>query len=182
MNEEQFTLKNDRDAAWAMGKIQQAEKDKAEWKAFYKEQADKACAEFDQTIERMKYYLQQYFNEQPETRLKRTKTQTKMVFPCGELVYKPASASYKQDDEALLAFVKGDPVLCRDYIKVTEKADWAGLKKISEDMDIMDTDPVTGEQYTRTVRVLKDTGEILPVEVTKTDVFTVSVKGDTENE
>ncbi len=165
---ERFEITNDAAAMWAARKISEAERDKAALKAHYDTQYKKACAELDGKIDYMRGLLRGYYESLPDAVKRVTKTQSKYTLPGLEMVYKPKSASYTPDKDALLAFCKADDALAQ-YIKVTESADWAGIKKISEDMEGED-----GVVY----RVLKETGEVLPVSVVVEDVFSVKVSGE----
>lgn len=171
---EPFVITNDAAAMWAARKISEAERDKAALKMHYDAQYKKACTELDGTISYMQDLLRDYFDHLPDVVKRTTKTQSKYSLPGLDMVYKPRNKSYIPDKDALLGFVKANDDLAQ-YIKVTESADWAGLKKISEDVEGDD-----GTVY----RVLKETGEVLPVSVTVEDSFTVKVatEGTEENE
>lgn len=169
---ESFVIDTDIKARWAVRKISEAKQEKADLKAWYDAQYQKACEECDNTIARMEIMLQSYFNSIPDNVKKVTKSQIKYSMAGADLILKPKTPKYTPDKEKMLAFVKADPML-KDYIKVTETADCAGLKKVSEDVE------VSKDVF---IRVMKDTGEILPVEVIVEDEFKVSLKEEEADE
>jgi len=159
-NEEQITfiVDDDQKAEWCLSKIREAEAEKKRWKEFYEERLEKVNAAEDAKIERMRFYLEQYFRTVPH---KETKTQASYQLPSGKLVLKKQGPEFERDDDLILAWLKANDE--QKYVKTKESVDWMELKK---------TLTVFGEQ------VAGETGEIIPgITVTeRPDVFKVEVK------
>ena len=159
-NEEQITfiVDDDQKAEWCLSKIREAEAEKKRWKEFYEERLEKVNAAEDAKIERMRFYLEQYFRTGPH---KETKTQASYQLPSGKLVLKKQGPEFERDDDLILAWLKANDE--QKYVKTKESVDWMELKK---------TLTVFGEQ------VAGETGEIIPgITVTeRPDVFKVEVK------
>ena len=157
--EYRFEVDDDRKAEWCLEKIREAENEKEKWRAYYADRLEKICREQDATIERMRGYLQAYFDTVPH---KATKTQESYQLPSGKLVWKQQAPEYEKDEALILAWLKANGE--EQYVKVKEAVDWAELKKRLE---------ICGEQAAFT-----ETGEIVPgiIVAEREPVFKVEVK------
>ena len=90
------------------------------------------------------FLLQELSNYMELAPAKETKTQKTLILPSGKMIKKFAKVDYCKDDKALLEYVKE---AAPELVKVTEKPDWAELKK---DLEIQ------GD-----VVIRKSTGEIV---------------------
>ena len=125
-----FVVDDDQKAEWCMEKIREAEAEKERWKTFYADRLDKICKAEDAKIERMKFFLEQYFRTVPH---KQTKTQESYALPSGKLTVKQKGPQYDVDDSVLVPWLKENGY--DEYVKTKETANWAELKKIVEVCD-----------------------------------------------
>lgn len=139
--EESWTIENDQQAEWAIGKIKAAQADLDKWQRYYTAMIDGVKARTEQTVSYMTEKLSEYFQTVPH---RETKTQEKYSLPSGDLVLrKPKTVWVHDDDEALLKWVKENGF--SDCVKVTEKVNWAEVKKrLSEDSNGVLCDSETG--------------------------------------
>lgn len=124
--QEGFKVWDDAGAKWCVDKIREAEAECDRMISWYAAQIERAKARCAATVERMTGYLRDYAEEVP---MKETKTQRSYPVPGGKLVLKKATTKLEHDDETLLRALKETGRT--EFIKtvVTEKVDWAGLKK-----------------------------------------------------
>ena len=160
ITEEEIPVLDDMDAEYLMGRIRQANEQYEKLEAWYAYNLEKAKEVRNRTVEWAEAGLRKYFETVPK---RETKTQQSYELPSGKLVLKHQEPKYKQDNEALVPWLKQNGMA--DYIKVEETAKWADLKKtltISPD----GTGMITSD------------GEIVPgVTVTpQDDKFTVTLK------
>ena len=131
-----FRVTDDAKAKWCVDRMREAEEEYARMAEWYEGMIKKAQAKRDATVERMTAYLREYADMVP---MKETKTQYSYPIPGGKIVRKKAHVVMNHDDKVILEALKRDG---RDeYIKtvVTEKLDWAGLKKeINETGEMVD--------------------------------------------
>ena len=156
-----FHVTDDKAAEWCMKKIQEAEADRAMWKAHYEAQMKKVNESADSTVAYFTARLEEYFASVPH---KATKTQESYSLPGGKLILKRQQPEYTVDNAALVPWLEES--FMGQLVKVEKKADWAGLKKIVT---------VTPDG----AHVATDDGEIIPgVTVTpRPDVFKVEMEG-----
>ncbi len=121
-----FRVWDDAGAAWCVDRIRDAEAECDRMVSWYAAQIERAKARCAATVERMTAYLRDYADEVP---MRETKTQKSYPVPGGKLVLKKATTKLEHDDEKLLQTLKETGRT--EYIKtvITEKVDWAGLKK-----------------------------------------------------
>lgn len=136
----------DLDADKALRYIAYLERDKVTWKDYYAEQLRKVNEQIDGRIAWKKRQLQDYFGKVPH---KATKTQESYALPSGKLVYKQQEPEYRRDDAVLLPWLKDN---APELVKVEEKPDWAGLKKV---LTVLAPDDMTSS-------VADGNGEIVP--------------------
>lgn len=153
-----FVVDNDQKAEWCLRKIQDAENDKEFWKAFYAEQYKAVEETADATIANMKAMLRDYFDMKPH---KVTATQENYKLPSGKLVLKKRDPEFEKDEATVIEWLKKNEQ--KEFVKVKESLDWAGLKKT---VTILDDCVATSE------------GEIVPgIKVTQREpIFDVEVK------
>lgn len=155
-----FRVTDDKAAQWCMKKIQEAEADRAMWKAHYEAQMQKVNESADSAVAYFTARLEEYFASVPH---KATKTTESYSLPGGKLILKRQQPEYKVDDAALVPWLEES--FMGQLVNVEKKADWAGLKKIVA---------VTPDG----AHVATDDGEIIPgVTVTqRPDVFKVEME------
>lgn len=121
---EEFHIRDDQLADWALRKIKDSKAELERWEKFYSKKLDDIRRDTQRTIDFMTYHLQQYFDTQ-EHRVTKTGIE-KYSLPSGELIRKPGGIGYKRDDAALLAW-------CEEHlpgaVKVKREAAWAEVKK-----------------------------------------------------
>ena len=139
--EEGWQIEDDQQAEWAICKVKEAQADFEKWKTYYESMTEKAKDKTEHTVAYMTKKLREYFRQVPH---KETKTTEKYSLPSGDLVLrKPKSVWEHNDDEALLEWTKKNGFT--DCIKVTEKVNWAELKKrFAENSDGVVYDTETG--------------------------------------
>lgn len=154
-----FHVTDDKAAEWCMKKIQEAEADRAMWKAHYEAQMQKVNESADSAVAYFTARLEEYFDTVPH---KATKTQESYSLPGGKLVRKQHQPKFETDDEALVPWLEQN--FMGQLVKIKKTADWVALKKVVT---------VNGEN------VVTDDGEIIPgVTVTqRPDVFKVEMEG-----
>lgn len=121
---EPFEILNDRTAEWAMRKIAEARSDTAMWKAHFAAQMDRITKANEADEAFFTAALARYFETVPR---KETKTQSKYVLPCGELVRKKQQPEYVRDDAVLAPFLLANGM--DGFVKMRPATDWAELKK-----------------------------------------------------
>lgn len=119
-----FTVTDDSAAQWCMKKIQEAEADRAMWKAHYEAQMQKVNESADSAVAYFTARLEEYFASVPH---KATKTQESYALPGGKLVRKKQQPKFTTDDEALVPWLEGNAM--GSLVKITKSANWAELKK-----------------------------------------------------
>lgn len=125
-----FVIDNDELAEWAILKIRARieERDRLtdvcdKMIAHYQE----AKAEEDRKCENEIGFLRgKLFEYSHGLKMKETKTQLSYKLPSGSLVVKKAKVKMEHDDDVLLQFLKDSGNI--DFVKVTEKPDWAAVK------------------------------------------------------
>ena len=122
-----FVVDDDQKAEWCIGKIREAQAEKEKWKNFYVSRLEKVYSEQDATIERMRYYLEQYFNKVPH---KETKTQQSYELPSAKLVVKRLGPKYERDDQIIIEWLYGNSTDPGRYLNLKETLNWAELKKV----------------------------------------------------
>ena len=155
-----FSVNDDSTAEWCVRQIKAAEAEKDLWKAHYKEELDKIIARQDRIIERMEFYLEQYFRKVPHTI---AKTQESYRLPSAKLVVKKQQPEWNQDDEVLTPWVRTNyPSL------IKESVSWGDFKK-----KLVIHDNEDGERIIAT-----EDGLIVPgvTATDREDVFKVEVK------
>lgn len=123
--DERFIIDTDTKALWAIRKIREAEKEKAELVDFYRKQIEKAEKETGFRVDQLKALLEDYAETLP---MKEAKTQRSYALPGAKLIFKKAHAVINHDDERIIKALKEKGRT--EYIKTVEKLDWAGLKKV----------------------------------------------------
>lgn len=138
--EESWTIENDQQAEWAIGKIKAAQADLDKWQRYYTAMIDGVKVRTEQTVSYMTEKLSEYFQTVPH---RETKTQEKYSLPSGDLVLKKPKEVWNHDDGELLDWLKKNGF--SEFVKVTEKPDWAGFKKrLAEDSNGILCDSETG--------------------------------------
>lgn len=120
---DRFRIETDQQAEWALGKIAEAKAELAKWEEFYGKKLEAVRSEAQNTIDRMTFLLQEFFDTQ-ERRVTKTGIE-KYSLPSGELIRKPGGLDYKYEDASLLAWCEAN---LPGAIKVTRKAGWAEVK------------------------------------------------------
>lgn len=120
----EWTPENDAEADWCIEQINNAEEEKAKWKAFYDEQKRKVFESCDTTIANMKHFLLKYFQTVPH---KETKTEENYRLRSGKLVMKKPTTDFERDDEEVIRFLEENGG--EKYLKTIKVLDWAQLKK-----------------------------------------------------
>jgi phage host-nuclease inhibitor protein Gam len=121
---EGWRIEDDKAAEWCVEKLREAEADKEFWKAHYAKQLESVNRTNDETIERMKGFLREYFDRVPH---KKTKTQENYPLPSGKLVMKHVEPEYQRDDKDVIEWLKANRA--GQFIKTKESLDWAEMKK-----------------------------------------------------
>jgi hypothetical protein len=154
-----FHVTDDKAAEWCMKKIQEAETDRAMWKAHYEAQMQKVNESADSAVAYFTARLEEYFASVPH---KASKTQESYFLPGGKLVKKKQQPEYKTDDNELVPWLENN--FMRQLVKIEKKADWAGLKKVVN---------ITPDG----LHVATDDGEIVPgvIVTPRPDVFKVEM-------
>jgi hypothetical protein len=142
-----------------MKKIQEAEADRAMWKAHYESQMQKVNESADSAVAYFTARLEEYFSTVPH---KATKTQESYSLPGGKLILKQQQPKFETDDDALVPWLEANGRT--GLVKIKKSADWATLKK---SLNFVGTNAVTVD------------GEIVPgVKVEqRPDVFKVEMEG-----
>jgi len=141
---DRFIIDDDGKANWAVQRIQEAQAEILQWRAYYKDALEKIEKRQMGRIEYLKHMLAEYFATVPHHS---TKTQDSYDLPSGKLVRKFPGPKYETDDEKLIAWLKENKMT--DFIKTEtkEKPMWGEFKK---------TVTVSGEN------VVTEDGEIVP--------------------
>ena len=153
-----FVVDDDQKAEWCMQKILEAEAERKRWKAFYDDRMAKVNAACDAKIERMEYFLGQYFPKVPH---KVTKTQESYQLPSGKLVYKQQQPEFVREDGKIAEWLEQVGMVHL----IEKKPKWGEMKKA---LGLT----VAGDQ------VVTADGEIVPgvAAVEREPVFKVEVK------
>lgn len=147
MEDEGFSIKDDRTAEWALKKIRAAKEemdrivaDCAEEIDYYQAVQEAASKKYENSTGFLKGKLLEYFGS---VNHQETKTQESYKLPSGQLVMKKAKLDLEHDDEKLIGFMKANGY--GEYIKVTEKPAWADFKKTLTMVDGAVVSKETGE-------------------------------------
>ena len=137
---ERWSIENDQDADWAIRKIQTAKAELERWRVYYCDLIEKMEDKTDRTVAFFTERLRDYFGRVPH---KETKTTEKYPLPSGELILKKPKKVFNHNDSELLDWLKKNGF--SEFVKVTEKPDWAGFKKrLTEDSNGIVCDSDTG--------------------------------------
>lgn len=161
---EEWEIRDDHAAEWAVDMIRQAEADTRKWETHFAAQLEKIRQKNQDTVQLMTRKLEQYFVTLPR---KRTKTQESYQLPTAKLVRKAQQPTYTRNNAELLPYLKAN---APELVEVTESPMWGELKKRIVTL---------GGQA-----ILAETGEVIPgvtVEE-RAPAFGVSMKEDTDNE
>lgn len=147
MDDEGFSIKDDRTAEWALKKIREA-KDEADRIAadcedeisYYQAVQTAAEKKYESSTGFLKGKLLEYFGS---VNHQETKTQESYKLPSGQLVMKKARLGLEHDDEKLIGFMKANGY--GEYVKVTEKPAWEDFKKTLTVVDGAVINKETGE-------------------------------------
>lgn len=136
----QWVIENDQEADWAIKKIKEAQAEADRWREYYNAMTAKVEEKSEQTKSFMMARLREYFDKVPH---KDTKTTEKYPLPSGDLIFKKPKKVFNHDDSVLLNWLKENGFF--EFVKVTEKPDWAGFKKrLTEDSNGIICDSETG--------------------------------------
>lgn len=161
---EHFVITDDQTAEWAMGKIREANAEKAMWKKFYEEKYHQIEASCDFTIANMESMLQRYFDSVPH---RVTDTQENYSLPSGKLVFKHQEPEYQRTDDDVIKWLDENTSAPDRFVKTKRTLNWQELKKHIT---------VVGEA------VADEDGQIMPIKVvTRPDVFKVELKKEETN-
>lgn len=152
--EQGFRITDDGGARWAVEQMKAADEEYERDLMWYQGLIEKARAKRDARKARMTEYLRDYAEIVP---MKETKTQKSYPVPGGKLVLKKATTKLEHDDAVIMEDLKKQGRT--EYIKtvVTEKLDWAGLKKdYLENGEAVDGITVVEVPETFTVQIDKE--------------------------
>ena len=152
--EQGFRITDDGGARWAVEQMKAADEEYELDLMWYQGLIEKAKAKRDAKKARMTEYLRDYAEIVP---MKETKTQKSYPVPGGKLVLKKATTKLEHDDAVIMEDLKKQGRT--EYIKtvVTEKLDWAGLKKdYLENGEAVDGITVVEVPETFTVQIDKE--------------------------
>lgn len=122
---EEVPVLDDSDAEYLLKRIREAEEEYDRMEAWYKRNLEKLKEKRDSTRAWAERNLWNYFQTVPT---KKTKTGQEIYdLPGGKLVLKHQEPEYDQDDATLVKWLKENQL--EKLVKVTEKANWAELKK-----------------------------------------------------
>lgn len=123
---DRFIIDDDGKANWAVQRIQEAQAEILQWRAYYKDAMEKIEKRQMSRIEYLKHMLSEYFATVPHHS---TKTQDSYDLPSGKLVRKYPGPKYEVEDAALVEWLKQSGMT--DFVKVEtkEKPAWGELKK-----------------------------------------------------
>ena len=125
-----FTIEDDRQAEWAVGKIREKRAEAAKFKAFYEEMARKIDMQCQGETDYLEGLLYDYFERVPS---KETKTQKSYKLPTATLILRKESPKYERDEEALVRFLEENER--SDMVKVKKSPNWAEYKKETKLLD-----------------------------------------------
>lgn len=131
-----FEIDCDSMAEWAMRKIAEARNDTLKWQQHFAAQLESIRKSNEETEAFFTSCLARYFDTVPH---KVTKTQSKYVLPCGELVLKRQQPEFVRDDSVLAPFLLENGM--EGFVKMKPSTDWAELKKhcvLMEDGSVVD--------------------------------------------
>ena len=149
---ERFVVDNDMKAEWCLSKIRKVRQEQkreteelTRQMQFYKDQIEMIGSRADDEVAFFEGILRDYFNGRVSDGFaKTTKTKVSYKLPTGDLVLKHREPEFKRDDKALIEWAKGTEET-KQFIKVEERLDWAGLKKAVMVSGNGCVDPSTGE-------------------------------------
>lgn len=149
-----FHVTDDKAAEWCMKKINEAETDRAMWKAHYEAQMEKVNKAADESIAYFTGKLEEYFATVPH---KATKTQESYTLPGGKLVLKQQQPKFETDDDKLVPWLEANGRT--GLVKIKKSADWATLKKslnfVGENAVTVDGEIVPGVKVEQRPNVFK---------------------------
>lgn len=119
-----FEILDDSTAQWAMRRIAQARADTQMWREHFSAQLEKITRANEADEAFFTAALSRYFETVPK---KETRTQSKYVLPCGELVRKKQQPEFVRDDAVLAPFLMENGM--ESFVKMKPSTDWAELKK-----------------------------------------------------
>lgn len=131
-----FEIDCDSAAEWAMRKIAEARNDTLKWQQHFADQLESIRKANEETEAFFTSCLARYFETVPH---KVTKTQSKYVLPCGELVLKRQQPEFVRDDNVLAPYLLENGM--EGFVKMKPSTDWAALKKhcvLMEDGSVVD--------------------------------------------
>lgn len=131
-----FEIDCDSMAEWAMRKIAEARNDTLKWQQHFSDQLESIRKANEETEAFFTSCLAKYFDTVPH---KVTKTQSKYVLPCGELVLKRQQPEFVRDDSVLAPFLLENGM--EGFVKMKPSTDWVELKKhcvLMEDGSVVD--------------------------------------------
>lgn len=120
-----FEIIDDRMAEWAMNKIAEARSDTLKWETHFSAQMDKIRKSNEADESFFTAALARYFDAVPPHKV--TKTQSKYVLPCGELVRQRQGPEFLRDESVLVPFLLDNDLAA--FVKNKPSADWGALKK-----------------------------------------------------
>lgn len=132
--DEEWQIRNDQDAEWALTKIREEETDvKRLVNAcqaqidFYNGRIQQEQERLEQSTGYLKSLLLNYFGQ---VQHRKTKTQESYKLPSGTLKLKQQSPKYTQDNKVLLQWLKDRKM--EEYVQVKESPKWGELKKTTK--------------------------------------------------
>jgi hypothetical protein len=162
--EQRFTVKDDQSADWAAWKVAEIEADTARWVAHYEEQLAKIRKNNEFRAEYFKRMLKDYFYTVPH---KMSKTQSSYQLPRCKLIMKAQGPEFEREEGTLLDWLDKQPDY-KQFVKVKETVNWAGLKKAlegEEGIAILNSQVVTPDGEVVPGITVKERPNIFKVEV-----------------
>ena len=135
-----FSIKDDRDAEYALKRIRETQEEVDKFRKYYDEQIQRMQERADGVREYYMYHLHAYFDGVPH---KTTKTQESYELPSAKLIFKQQNPEFVRDDDAVMKWLKESGET--QFVKTKESLDWAELKKRVEVSGIGCIDKETGE-------------------------------------
>lgn len=121
---QELVVLDDASAEMLMHRIKEANDEYDRMEAWYKTQLKRMKEKRDTTIAWAEGCLRGYFEMVPK---KETKTQQSYQLPSGKLVMKQNGPTFDVDDATVVPWLRANGM--EQYIKTTESANWAELKK-----------------------------------------------------
>lgn len=144
MDNEQFTIENDKMADWAIEQIKEKEEERDRLISLAQEKIkdlqdkiQEVTDKCEQSTAFLKMSLHSYFANVPH---KKTKTQESYQLVSGKLVYKLPSTKINHDDEALIEWLSNT-----EYVETKKSLKWGEYKKNLQVTDGKVIDTETGE-------------------------------------